>query len=74
MNIFILMIFLSIVSPVAILLVDRIVTNKRIDENQKAWNEYSKGMTFDEKNQCYLEWCERRKTEKNWGYYYFPRM
>ena len=71
---FIVSIILIALLIVTILLVDKIVTIKRLEENQIAWDEYSKDMTFDEKNQCYLEWCERRKAEKHWEHYYFPRM
>ena len=33
--------------------IDRIVTRKRVAENQRAWNEYSKGMTKEEKLSVY---------------------
>lgn len=55
-------------------MVDRIITTKRIKENQKAWEEFSKGMTEYEKMDCHIEWCERRKMEKGWRFYYFPRQ
>ena len=54
--------------------IDRTITEKRIQENQKEWDEYSKGMTDDEKADCYFNWCEQRKIEKGWRFYYFPRQ
>lgn len=58
----------------AFLTVDKVITNKRMKENQASWDEYSKNMTFEEKMGCYLDWCEQRKLEKGWDYYYFPKM
>lgn len=54
--------------------IDRIVTRKRVAENQRAWNEYSKGMTYEEKCEIYFEWCTLRKIENGWSYYYFPSI
>ena len=54
--------------------IDKIITTKRLKLNQTAWDEYSKNMTYFEKCNCYIEWCTRRKTENNWGFYYFPRL
>ena len=54
--------------------VDKIITTKRLKLNQKAWDEYSKNMTYFEKRNCYVEWCTRRKIENNWEFYYFPRL
>lgn len=69
-----LVVLLAICLTVTILLIDKAISNKRLEENQIAWNEYSKEMTFDEKLEHYIEWCERRKVEKGWENYYFPRM
>ena len=55
-------------------IVDRIITTIRLRDNQKAWDEYSEGMTLNEKFNVYNEWCRRRKIEKHWEYFYFPRM
>ena len=55
-------------------IVDRIITTIRLRDNQKAWDEYSKGMTLNEKINVYDEWCRRRKIEKHWKFFYFPRM
>ena len=54
--------------------IDRIVTRKRVAENQRAWDEYSKGMTKEEKLSVYSTWCELRRAENGWEHYYFPRM
>lgn len=53
---------------------DRIITNKRIKENQIAWDNFSKNMTRNEKLECYLEWCDEQKYKKKWQNYYFPRF
>ena len=55
-------------------IVDRIITTIRLRDNQKAWDEYSEGMTLNEKFNVYDEWCRRRKIEKHWKFFYFPRM
>jgi len=55
-------------------IVDRVITTSRLRDNQKAWDEYSEGMTLNEKFNVYNEWCRRRKIEKHWEYFYFPRM
>lgn len=53
---------------------DRITTNKRIKENQIAWDSFSKNMTQNEKLECYLKWCDEQKYTKKWQNYYFPRF
>lgn len=55
-------------------IVDSIITNKRLKQNQIAWDEFSKNMSCKDKKQCYLEWCHKRKIEKGWHNYYFPKM
>lgn len=55
-------------------IVDSIITNKRLKQNQIAWDEFSKNMSCKDKKQCYLEWCHKRKIEKGWRNYYFPKM
>lgn len=55
-------------------LVDRGITNKRLKENQIAWDNFSKNMTYNEKICCYLKWCQERKIEKGWSDFYFPKM
>lgn len=56
------------------LISDRIITNKRIAENQKAWNEYSKGMTEDEKLDCFADFLWERRIEKGWAFFYIPKI
>lgn len=55
-------------------IVDSAITNKRLKQNQIAWDEFSKNMSCKDKKQCYLEWCHKRKIEKGWHNYYFPKM
>lgn len=53
---------------------DRRITQTRLEQNQKAWNEYSKGMTDNEKWDCYLFFCEGQRSKNGWQFYYFPKM
>jgi len=53
---------------------DRYKTRTRLEENQKTWNEYSKGMTDCEKLDSYELFCEKQKTKNGWEFYYFPKM
>lgn len=55
-------------------LLDAIITRKRLKENQIAWDEYSKDMSYMEKMEIFPEWLESRKLEKGWSFYYIPRM
>lgn len=53
---------------------DRHITQKRLEQNQKAWDEYSKGMTVSEKLDCYELFCREQKAKNGWQFYYFPKM
>lgn len=55
------------------LIADKIITEKRLKENQISWDEYSKNMSKSEKDACYLKWCNERKMQMGWSYFYFPR-
>lgn len=55
------------------IVIDNLITRKRVKQNQIAWDKYSKNMTYWEKQDCYLDWCTRRKLENGWRFYYFPR-
>jgi hypothetical protein len=51
-----------------------IITNKRIKDNQQAWNEYSKNMSHDEKLGCFIDFLYARKAENGWEFLYIPKM
>ena len=53
---------------------DAIITSKRIKENQIAWNEYSKGMTAEEKLDCFADFLYERRMEKGWKFFYIPKI
>ena len=53
---------------------DRYITQTRIKQNQKAWDEYSKGMSFSEKLDIYEQFCEEQKMKNGWKFYYSPKM
>lgn len=55
------------------IVIDNLITRKRVKQNQIAWDKYSKNMTYREKQDCYLDWCIQRKAENGWRFYYFPR-
>lgn len=68
--------FLSLVGILFLtlyLITDKIITEKRLKENQIAWDEYSKNMSKSEKDDCYLEWYNERKMQMGWSNFYFPR-
>lgn len=54
--------------------VDRIVTNKRLKENQSAWDNYCKDMTYYERLDCFKDWLSQRQCEKGWRFKYIPYM
>lgn len=54
--------------------VDFFVTRKKLNRNQKLWDEYSKDMTFDEKMGCFTDWLEDNKEKHGDNFYYIPRM
>lgn len=71
-------IMILIISSLAFIIVylsiSHIITLKRVNENQKAWNEYSKDMSDNEKMDCFYDWLSARKVEKGWKHYYIPKM
>jgi len=54
--------------------IDNIITRKRLEKNQREWDEYSKDMTDREKFDEYLPFCNSQKIKYGWGYYYLPRI
>lgn len=68
----------STISAILFILVfvawDRYITQIRLKQNQKAWDEYSKGMSFSEKLDSYEQFCEEQKVKNGWNYYYFPKI
>lgn len=68
--------FLSLVGILFLtlyLIADKIIAEKRLKENQIAWDEYSKNMSKFEKDDCFLEWCNERKMQMGWRFFYFPQ-
>lgn len=47
--------------------------NRKLKENQEAWNNYCKNMTYQERDRCFLEWCEQRKRLTGNYFYWFPQ-
>lgn len=47
--------------------------NRKLKENQEAWDKYCKNMTYQERNRCFLEWCEQRKRRTGNHFYWFPQ-
>lgn len=46
---------------------------QKIKENQKAWDDYCKSMTYKERRPNYLKWCEQRKISTGNHFYWFPQ-
>lgn len=46
---------------------------RKLKENQEAWDNYCKNMTYKERSRCFLEWCEQRKREQEIIFYWFPQ-
>lgn len=55
-------------------LIDYIITRHRLKINQKAWDEYSKNMSWEEKLEKYVPWCEEQRIKNRWDFYYCPRF
>ena len=53
---------------------DRIITGKRLRENQVAWDNYCKDMTFSERLDCFADWILQRQCETGWKHKYIPYM
>lgn len=71
MIIFFMLIF-TIIFISGFYLVDLYLTRKRVAKNQKEWDEYSKGMTDQEKMDCFIEFLYRQKAKYNWNDIYIP--
>lgn len=47
-------------------------SKKYLRENQEAWDEYCKDMTFRERQECFPDWIKQRKEETGHEYYWIP--
>lgn len=56
------------------ILIDDIITRKRVTINQQEWEEYSRGMDCFEKAEKYLQWCEENMIKHEWLHKYYPRL
>ena len=45
---------------------------KYLKENQEAWDEYCKDMTFQERQECFSDWVKQRKVETGHEYSWIP--
>ena len=45
----------------------------KLRENQEAWDNYCKDMTYKERSRCFLGWCEQRKRKTGNHFYWFPQ-
>lgn len=46
---------------------------RKLKENQEAWDNYCKNMTYQERSRCFLEWSEQRKKLTGNYFYWFPQ-
>lgn len=56
------------------ILIDDIITWKRLAINQREWEEYSRGMDYFEKAEKYLQWCKGNMIKHGWKHKYYPRL
>ena len=63
---------IAVLCIIIFLLIDGYITHKNISINQKEWDEYSKGMTNQEKINCFGPWLLYQKNKHNWRYFYIP--
>lgn len=54
--------------------IDQVITKKRLEQNQREWDEFSKDMTDRDKLQEYLPFVYSQRAKYGWGYYYLPKM
>ena len=55
-------------------LVDKHTTTKNLRINQKEWEEYSKGMTYSQKSEVFVDWLKDNQKKHGWKFLYIPRM
>ena len=70
--IILIMLIFTIIFIAGFYLVDLYLTRKRVSKNQREWDEYSKGMTDQEKMACFFDFLYRQKVKYNWNYLYIP--
>lgn len=68
------LLFIAATFLIVYLAIDSYITNKRLKENQLAWDEFSKDLSDIEKREVLLYWLEKRQIEKGWKYKYIPRL
>ena len=56
------------------ILIDKLITHHRLSISQREWDEYSKGMTLEEKLDVFNDWLEQNKIKHGWNYFYIPRI
>lgn len=71
---FIIISVICMVTLVIYLVADRIITNHRLEINQRAWDEYSKNMTRKQKEDIFIEWIDEQQKKHGWGFKYIPRI
>lgn len=71
---YVLLIFISIglLGLGIYILIDSILTQKRVATNQREWNEYSQEMDLFEKTEKYLPWCKKNMIKHEWKHKYYP--
>lgn len=55
-------------------IVDNVTTSRKLKRNQKLWNEYSKGMTQDEKLEVFCDWIKENQRKHGDKFMYIPKM
>ena len=50
------------------------ITRKRLAQNQREWNEYSKHMSLSEKYEVFPTWLRENKIKHGWKFLYIPQI
>ena len=68
------LIIFSVVYCIGFVVFDSIITRIRLNISQKEWDEYSSGMTENEKLECFIDFIEQNKIKHGWEFLYIPKM
>ena len=65
---------LILIGILCYVLISNIITRKRLAQNQKEWNEYSKHMNLSEKHEVFSTWVYENKIRHGWRFLYIPAI
>lgn len=68
------MLALATISIAISFAIEGVRTTYYLRKNQKAWDEYAKGLDFEQRLNIFPEWLEEQRRINNTDFYYIPRM